>query len=51
MQERSECVTNKVKSLTAEILEVKKSLAEAKTRNTLGKGHVLHAGKLILESQ
>ncbi|KAM9346847.1 uncharacterized protein ABDE67_011160 [Symphorus nematophorus] len=34
LQERSECVTNKVRSLAAEILEVKQRLAEARTRNT-----------------
>ncbi|KAG8000708.1 hypothetical protein GBF38_017178 [Nibea albiflora] len=33
LQQRSECVTKKVRSLTAEILEVKQCLAEAKTRN------------------
>ncbi|CAJ1079248.1 hypothetical protein EPR50_G00118950 [Xyrichtys novacula] len=33
LQERSECLTNKAKSLAAEILEVKKHLAEAKARN------------------
>ncbi|XP_070771123.1 uncharacterized protein [Enoplosus armatus] len=33
LQERSERVTNKARSLAAEILEVKQCLAEAKTRN------------------
>ncbi|KAK5861177.1 hypothetical protein PBY51_022592 [Eleginops maclovinus] len=34
LQERSERITNKAKSLTAEILKVKERLAEAKARNT-----------------
>ncbi|KAM7407561.1 hypothetical protein PAMA_003333 [Pampus argenteus] len=38
LQERKEFVTNKARSLTAEILEVKQHLAEAKARNMAGKG-------------
>ncbi|TMS06853.1 hypothetical protein E3U43_016612 [Larimichthys crocea] len=33
LQQRSECVTKQVRSLTAKILEVKQCLAEAKTRD------------------
>lgn len=40
MQERSERITNKARSLAAEILEVKQHLAEAKARNIAGKGSV-----------
>lgn len=40
LQERSERITNKARSLAAEILEVKQCLAEAKARNMAGKGTV-----------
>lgn len=38
LQERSERFTTKVKSLTAEIVEVKLHLEQAKARNMAGKG-------------
>lgn len=38
LQERSERFTTKARSLTAEIVEVKRHLAQAKARNMAGKG-------------
>lgn len=40
LQERSEHITNKARSLAAELLQLKQCLAEAKARNMAGKGSV-----------
>jgi len=47
LQERSEGITNKAKSLAAEILEVKERLAEAKARNMAGKGSMESVYNLV----